>query len=156
MFLLRRRQGQVCVMRTTGFSLLEIIIAVAIMALMMTAGFLGIRRYVDNAKRLKTETALVASKALIQEYNDHTGAYPATFQDLVTRPTDQKIAARWRGPYADEKELIKGCFVDGWTHDLQYQVVQGARGTDRPFQLYSWGPHGEGAPQEEWLDAWNY
>ena len=156
MFLLRRSDGNVDVTRTSGFSFIEIIISLSIMIIFATLGYLGIRKYVDSAKRLKTETALGSAKTIIQEYNDHTGAYPSTLQDLVTRPTDQKIAMRWRGPYADAKEFVKGCFVDGWQHELQYQFTPGARGTDQPFQLYSWGPHGEGAPQEEWLNAWNY
>lgn len=140
--------------RTDGFTFIEIIIAITIIGILSTLGFMGIRGYIAKAKMLKTETNLKATMGLINEYYDDTGAYPSTLRDLVVRPTEPKIASRWKG-YADEKEFISGCFLDGWKHDLVYQYTPGTQGQGRPFQLYSWGPKGEGAPQEEWIDAWN-
>lgn len=148
------REDRAGVMRVPGFTLIEIVIAMAIVAILGTLGVMGIRGYIAKAKILKTETNLKASLGLIQEYNDDTGAYPATLRDLVVRPTDPKIASRWKG-YADEKEFTKGCFVDGWQHDIVYQYTPTTQGQGRPFELYSYGPHGEGAPQEEWIDAWS-
>lgn len=155
MFLRRRRLDSADFMRVSGFTFIEIVIAITIIGILSTLGFMGIRRYIANAKKLKTETSLEQTKNLILEYNDHTGAYPSTLMDLVKSPTDPKIAMRWRGPYADEKDFVKGCFVDGWNRELVYQAIQVAPGQGRPFQLYSWGQKGEGAPQEEWIDAWN-
>lgn len=152
MFLKRRSEDRAGIMRAAGFTIIEIVIAMTIIGILSTLGFMGIRGYIAKAKRLKTETSLTQTKSLIQEYNDHTGAYPATLRDLVNRPTDQKVSMRWRGPYAVEEDFIKGSFIDGWYHELQYQPTPGSQ---YPFSLYSWGPKGESAPQEEWIDAWS-
>lgn len=155
MLLRRRGKTHSGALRTDGFTFIEIIIAITIIGILSTLGFMGIRGYIAKAKRLKTDTALEQTKNIILEYNDHTGVYPATLMDLVKSPTDPKISMRWKGPYADEKDFVKGCFVDGWNRELVYQYTPGAQGQGRPFQLYSWGPKGEGAPQEEWIDVWN-
>lgn len=152
-----RRHGGSCarVRRTEGFSLIEIMIALTIVGILSVVSFVGIRSYVARAKRTQTESNLRSTQQYIETYHDDTGAYPATLQDLITKPTDPKLAFRYRGPYGSEDDFIKGVFIDAWKHDLQYHPgTSGPLGQgQRAYELYSWGPNGEGA-QEGQISVW--
>lgn len=137
--------------KAKGFTIIEIGVALLIIGIMAGIVIPNVMRYIKQAKVTKTNSALQTTKNLIMEYNGHTGAYPMSLNDLVNRPNDPKVASRWQGPYAEEKDFVKGVFVDGWMHELVYQRTPGQQ---RPFALYSYGENGEGAPQEEWIDAW--
>lgn len=137
--------------KTAGFTLIEITVGLLIIGIMAAIMIPNVMRYIKQAKVTKTHHALQSTKNLIMEYNSHTGAYPMSLNDLVVRPNDPKVAPRWQGPYAEEKDFVKGVFVDGWMHELVYNRTPGQ---PHPFVLYSYGENGEGAPQEEWIDAW--
>lgn len=132
--------------KSEGFSLVEILIALTIVAVMATVGF-ALLKYRDRAKMMKTKNELQALKLTIDTYNTDTGMYPVTLQDLMTRPADQKISKRWEGPYLD-KEV-----EDGWKHSYAYQL--NPKGSRQPYELYSWGPNGEGSPAEEHISVWD-
>lgn len=129
----------------SGFSLIEIIIAIAIVGLMVGLG-VGAFQYLGKAARTATDSNLQSVKLSLQSFNSDTGAYPATLADLLMRPADPKLSKRWRGPYL-EKEV-----EDGWKHPFMYQL--NPKGAAHPFELYSWGSNGEGSPQEEHISVW--
>jgi general secretion pathway protein G len=129
-----------------GFSLIEIMIALLIMGVMM-AGVMSYFSWVGRAKRTKTIATLISLKAAIETFQGDTNEYPTSLLDLTTRPADDKVAHRWAGPYMD-----KDIRTDGWGSEIQYVVNQ--RGTQPPFNLYSWGKNKEGAPEEEWISVW--
>jgi len=130
-----------------GFSLIEIMIALLIMGVMM-AGVFQYFSWVGRAKRTKTIATLIALKTAIETCQGDTNEYPTSLLDLTIRPTDEKVAKRWAGPYMD-----KDIRTDGWGSEIQYAV--NSRGTQPPFNLYSWGKNKEGAPEEEWISVWN-
>jgi general secretion pathway protein G len=128
-----------------GFSLIEIVIAISIVGL-MGALAVGAIQYLRKAARTATDSNLQSLKLSIQSFNSDTGSYPARLDELLTRPADPKISKRWRGPYL-EKEV-----EDGWKHPFVYQL--NPKGSAHPFELYSWGPNGEGSAQEEQISVW--
>jgi general secretion pathway protein G len=128
-----------------GFSLIEIIVAVTIMAIVAALVVPNVWNYMKTAKKKTTGIALSSVSEAIQTFQSDTGTYPATIGDLITKPVDAKIAGRWEGPY------LKNEPRDGWGNDLVYTL--NPKGTQPPFELYSWGSHGEGSPQEEWIRA---
>lgn len=132
--------------KRSGFTLIEIVIALAIVGIMATVGMAALR-YRDKAKIMKTKNDLQGLKLSMDSYNTDVGTYPVTLQDLIVRPTDQKIVKRWEGPYLD-KEM-----EDGWKRSYVYQLSP--RGSQHPYELYSWGPNGEGSPSEEHINVWD-
>ena len=83
---------------------------------------------------------------LLNTYKGDTGKLPATLSDLVYRPTDQKIARNWKGPYLEKLP------EDPWHNEYQYRP--GRPGATPPYELFSYGKDGEGSPQESWIDVW--
>ena len=66
------------------------------------------------------------------------GRYPSDAEGLAmlnTPPADEKVRARWRGPYMDEAVP-----ADPWGHPYQYSL--GASGA-QAFSLYSLGADGK-------------
>lgn len=130
---------------SSGFSLIEIVVAVSIMALAVGLIVPTVFRYVKRAKLQTTKVALKSVKEAIELFDNDTGFYPETLQDLMEKPANEKLAKGWSGPY------LEGKTKDGYGHDLVYSL--NPKGTKPPYQLYSWGPNGEGSPEEEWIFA---
>lgn len=126
----------------SGFTLMELIIAITIMGILVVGG-LGTMRYLERARVTKTETELNALKAVIQDYHAQAGQYPATLEDLVRRPAELS-ARKWTKSY---DELPR----DGWGNEFYYRLTPGAK---HPFELYSYGSQGEEADKSEWLSVW--
>jgi len=130
-----------------GFTLIEIIVAITIVAIMMGGAF-SLFRYIEVSRRTRTEASLKGIQLAVNSFQADTGFWPTMLLDLAVKPADATIARRWRGPYAEERELSE----DGWKYAFQYQL--NPKGAQHPYELYSWGPHGEGSPQEEWISVW--
>lgn len=131
-----------------GFSLLEIVIAVAIVGLMMTIVVPGLLKYFTGSQKKAAETSLNTFKGVILTYFTHTGQYPERLQDLVQKPSDEAIARDWQGPYVEGKSAL----VDPWKRKYEYRLTpEGAH----EYELYSYGPKGKGAPQTEWISVWD-
>jgi len=130
----------------SGFSLIEIMIVLAIIGMILAVAVPGFMTARKKGKITTTRATLKSIEVSLQEFHDDTGTYPVTLRDLVEKPFDEKIAKRWQGPY-----LKKEISTDSFGNDIQYQVTKGQR---HPYELYSYGPNGEGAPRDEWIDVW--
>jgi general secretion pathway protein G len=128
---------------TTGFSLIEIMIAVTIIGIMLAVVVPNFMRYREKSRMTGTKAALVSVNAAIDQFHSDTNVYPSTLADLMTKPGEEKVARKWEGPYLTKEA------VDSFGNELVYQL--NAKGTQPAYELYSWGPHGEGSPQEEWI-----
>ena len=129
----------------SGFSLIEIVIAVTIMGIIAGLVVPQAVQYLRQSKKRATKVALVSVQEAISLYQSDVGAYPQTLEDLKTKPTDEKIAKRWEGPY------IKRSPNDAYGRELQY--VLNPKGAKPPYELYSWGPDGEGSSEDGWIRA---
>jgi len=134
----------------SGFSLIEIMIAVVIIGIMATIGISAISGYRARASKTATVSMLTSLKNAVQMYYSDTGKYPQSLDELVDKPDgDDPLAKRWEGPYIEAKG--GGVPVDGWNNEFQYERTPGGA---HPFDLYSFGPEGEDAPEDERLSAW--
>lgn len=133
--------------RASGFSVMEILVVIAIIGVLMAVVAPMIRNVYSQAKRYTTTTKLRNLKTQVESFKTDTGRYPQTLQELIDRPTDPKASGKWQGPYIDEESQLE----DGWGNEFVYEPVKEA---GKPFRLYSWGSGGEGSPEEEWISAW--
>jgi general secretion pathway protein G len=129
----------------SGFSLIEIMIAVSIIALVAGLVVPNAMDYFRKARIKSTRVAMKGVQDAIQSFNMDTGSYPASLSDLKVRPSDERTAKRWDGPY------LSGDPNDAWGNELVYTLRP--KGSQPPYELYSWGASGEGSPQEEWIHA---
>lgn len=118
-----RRSGA----RQAGFSLIEILIVVALIALI--AGMVA-NQVFGGASRAKVKLAISGVADLsgkIEMFEGDTGALPQRLEDLVKAPGN---ARGWLGPYAKESAL-----KDPWNTPYDYRVP----GENAPFAVISYG-----------------
>lgn len=132
---IRKRSGAAASMasRSHGFSLIEILVVMALIGIVIA---LVANRIGDGAVRGKVNATKIAIDSLggkIETYALDNGTVPANLQDLLTKPGN---ADNWNGPYAKEKEL-----KDPWQHAFVYSVPGAKSGGD--YDLYSLGPDGQ-------------
>ncbi|MBX3586290.1 MAG: type II secretion system major pseudopilin GspG [Ramlibacter sp.] len=121
-----------------GFTLLEMLVVLVIIGLLV--GLVGPRLFskVDSAK-VQTATAQVKLlRGAIETMRLDTNTYPSESQGLgmLTRaPSDQALAARWKGPYLEGPVPL-----DPWGNPYRYSPPESS---SKPFQLYSLGADGK-------------
>lgn len=133
-----------------GFTLVEILIAAALVMVLGGIITYSTRGILDRSKKNATIASMRGIKDMIDHYYEDVGEYPATLRDLVKKPADEKFAANWDGPYIKTKNNEEP--KDGWKNPFVYNVTEG--GGDHPYELYSRGKNGKAAPKSEWIDAW--
>ena len=120
-----------------GFTLLEMLVVLVIIGLI--ASLVGPRLFakVDSSKVQVAETQARMLRGAVETYRLEVGRLPTAEEGLdvlVRAPSDERAAARWRGPYLDEAVPM-----DPWGNPYQY-AIPGADGM--PFALYSYGADG--------------
>lgn len=134
-------------LKTGGFTLLELLVVVAIIGLL--AAFVGPRLF-GNVSKSEITTAKAQIEAFsraIESYRLDTGKFPDTAQGLqvlVTKPAD---TARWNGPY-----LQKDVPLDPWGNPYVYKRP-GAN--NRDFEITSFGRDGAPGGTDENADLTN-
>lgn len=122
--------------RQTGFSLIEILIVVALIAVI--AGMVANQVFggQDKAKWNLTRTQIQTLTGKIEQYSLDNGGAPSSLEDLVRQPSG---ANSWLGPYAKEADL-----KDQWGKPLSYSQ-EGEAG----YTISSYGKDGK-AGGESW------
>lgn len=131
-----------------GFTLIEILIAIALVVIMGAIAVPGFLSYLERGRKKATAATIKVIKSNIDLFYSDVGQYPETLKDLIKKPQSEELAARWDGPYLGGKDVSP----DGWGNKLQYRVTPEG---EHPFDLYSYGSKGKTAPKEQWIDVWN-
>jgi general secretion pathway protein G len=147
----RSAQGHRMVRRSRhasrGFTLIEIVVAVAILAILASIVVPRVLGRVDDANIAKARTEISVLSSALNLYKLDNFAYPSSdqgLQALVARPSGSPEARNWRaGGYLEGGRVPK----DPWGRDYQY-LSPGQRGE---FDVYSLGR--DGRPGGEGVDA---
>ncbi len=140
------------VTRRAGFTLIEILVVITVIAIL--AGLVSpmIFRNVGDAKATAAQAQIETFGLALDTYYLHNDHYPSTAQGLdalVHPPTGDPPARNWRGPY-----LKKGVPLDPWGNPYHYE----SPGTQNPssYDLVSYGRDGkQGASGEDGdLTSW--
>jgi len=115
-----------------GFSLIELMIVLAIIGLL--AGLVGpqLLNRLEASKIDVAETQIKMLRGALQTYRIDVGTYPTTAQGLTAlMSAPDEVAEFWRGPYLQD-ELP----ADPWRNPYQYEApMDNLQG----FALYSFG-----------------
>lgn len=130
--------------REAGFTLLELLVVLGILALLATFAAPQVLRYLGKAR---TETAKIQINALasaVELYALDNGGYPAPQVGLTALVQAPPGASRWNGPYLKKPEGL----VDPWGRRYHYRVP----GRSGGFDIFTLGrdnqPGGTGEDQD--------
>lgn len=124
--------------RNIGFTLIEMLVVLVIIGLL--AGLVGPKLFtkVDSSKVQTAQTQIKMLKGALETLRLDIGTFPSEADGLAILnqpPTDEKLKAKWKGPYLDEALPL-----DPWGNPYQYSLP-GSNG--QPFALYSFGADGK-------------
>lgn len=131
-----------------GFTLIEILIAVTIVIIMGVVVAPNFRKWLGFSADAATKANLRTLSTTIDQFYIDMGDYPDKLRDLVKKPANEKFAKKWTESYLKQKDVP----MDGWKHSFQYKKP-GEQG--HPYELYSYGKNGKGAPKSEWISVWD-
>jgi general secretion pathway protein G len=138
--------------RRRGFTLLELLVVIAVIAIL--AGLVSpmIFRNVGDAKVSATRSQIEMLGLALDAYRLDNDYYPSTGQGLaalIQAPSVEPLPRNWRGPY-----LRKGVPLDAWGRPYLYK----SPGEQNPqsYDLLSYGRDGApgGAGEDEDLTSW--
>ena len=133
--------------RTRGFTLLELLVVVAIIGLL--AGYVAPRYFgqVGKSEVNAAKAQMDAIEKALDQYRLDTGRYPNTeagLNALVTKPQNEP---RWNGPY-----LRKAVPNDPWGKPYIYKIP----GEKGDYDLTSYGKDGQPGGDGENADLTNH
>ena len=128
--------------RDAGFTLLEILVVIAILGLLIGLVAPAVLRQLGGARVNIAKQSIERIGSILDLYKLDVGSYPSTEQGLVALSVRPTGAANWNGPY------LKGeaAPVDAWNHPYQYRMPSQRSGHD--YDLCSLGPNGSGGSDQ--------
>jgi general secretion pathway protein G len=134
--LLRRQRSK------RGFTLMEMIIVLTIIALLMGLVIMKFGGFTDIAKGKKAQADLLAFKEALSAYELQTGTLPTTEQGLAAlwqKPTQEPVPDQWHKVMDEEVK-------DPWGRSYKY-VNPGKHNTDG-YDVYSTGQDGQDGAED--------
>lgn len=103
--------------RRSGFTLLEMVIVLGIIAMIMGGAIFGMKKIQDSAKITQAEADFKSIDAALMSYKILAGSYPSTQQGmkaLVVKPSSTPVPRRWNAAW-------KKVPLDPWKNEYGYR-----------------------------------
>ena len=124
-----------------GFSLIELLVVLMIMALIAALVAPRLFNQVDRSRQTVAETQIQSLISALDTMRLDIGRYPTEEEGLellIRAPTDQDVSANWFGPYLDE-DLPS----DPWGASYRYQPASNdANGYAQKPYVFTYGADG--------------
>ncbi len=133
--------------RQSGFTLMELLVVLAILGLLMALVGPNVMRQLGGAK---TKTAGIQIKDLeqaLEMYKLDVGRYPSSQEGLEALTRKPSNATGWNGPY-----LKSDVPMDPWNREYHYQYP----GERAEVDIYTYGANGSPGGEGEDTDVGNW
>lgn len=114
---------------TAGFTLVEVMLVVVILAIMASVAMVATRGKTQKASIAATRTSISAVSTALDNFEVDNGVYPNSLRELMSDTGH----ATWDGPYLKGSALPS----DAWGRELQYSKTSSG-----DYQVLSMGPDG--------------
>ncbi len=131
-----RQQRGASARRARGFTLIEIVLVITIIAVLGAATIYLIKGNVDVAKETRVDSDIKNIVTQVKVYEARNLAPPTTEQGLkalVEKPTSEPVPERWT-------QLLEELPKDPWNREFQYQYP--AKRSKADYDVYSLGRDG--------------
>ncbi len=126
---IRRRRDE------AGYTLVELLVVLAILWLLATIATTQVLRYFASAKISTAHAQVESFSSALDLYKLDIGRYPTSQEGLAPLKTKPATADNWNGPYVKPTTSLN----DPWGHPYTYA----SPGRHGEFDLSSNGPEGE-------------
>jgi general secretion pathway protein G len=136
-----------------GFTLIEIMVVIAVLAILAALVAPNIFSHLGTAKDVAAKSQMEMIGAALDAYRLDNGRYPTTAQGLEvlrTEPTIEPRPRNWRGPY-----LRREVPLDPW--GTSYQFVSPGEANPNAYDLISYGADGQpgGDGENSDIQSWD-
>jgi general secretion pathway protein G len=131
-----------------GFTLLELLIVIAILALLSVIGTVQLFGYLGRARTDTARLQLDQLSAALDLYRIDVGHFPTSEEGLRSLLDQPPGETKWRGPYLKKSQAI----IDPWGRPFIYLRP----GEHKEYDLSSFGADGRAGGSGEDLDVSNW
>ena len=134
--------------REAGFTLLELLVVLAILALIATFAAPRVLKYLGGARTDSARLQIESLATVLDLYRLEVGHYPSEdegIEALIERPSGVE---KWNGPYVRKREQL----IDPWGRAFEYHYP----GEHAEYDLYSLGADGQdgGEGEDQDVTSW--
>lgn len=148
-----RRRKRITNRRRSGFTLLEVLLVVGIIALLAAAvvpQFIktGEKARLDKARSDVAWGGTIAGQIAL--FHQHVGRYPEELKELYEELEDEEEQEKWAGAYITDLNSLK----DPWGSEFQYAAGDDAEHNPDRYDLWSMGKDKEDGTDDD-IGNWN-
>jgi general secretion pathway protein G len=129
--------------RRPGFTLLEMVIVLGIIAMILGGAIFAMRGIGDAAKLRQVESDFKSFESALAMYKLNAGSYPTTQQGLKAlkeKPSSTPVPRRW-------VQVMSKLPPDPWGAEYGYRFPGKKRASE--FEMFSKGPDGQEGSQDD-------